>query len=190
VEKSVDANSVKVMKEDVEALEKKVRSRCLHSSFHPLASGEQDLIQVYVPVVQLRSDSTTFHTAGSSPSPAPSPARPRPSTNPSSPLSSKLRAIHLAHSELSSLWAAKKGRIITAWADLSIKELRVQKCKEACNGLVPVGLEGQRDYPEVRFLDVFFLSAVGSAKRLIRHYVVGTHSSVPTSSPPPPTSST
>lgn len=143
---------------------------------------------------QLKSDTAT---TGSTSSPAASPARPRPSTSgtastSSSATSTTLSAIHQAHSELSTLWTEQKGRIITAWAELSIKELRVQKCKDAFAGLVPQTLQGQRDYPEVRrhFRALFPSVRLSQTTPVLIRPCSRSHSSVRTSSLPTRTSST
>ncbi|GAA5864470.1 hypothetical protein JCM8547_005554 [Rhodosporidiobolus lusitaniae] len=77
------------------------------------------------------------------------PPLPRPPP-PSPAFTAQLTAIHSAHSALSELWHTSRGKIITAWAEISIKDLRVQKCRDAFSGVLAPSLQSQRDSPELK----------------------------------------
>ncbi|GAA6034043.1 hypothetical protein JCM8097_000664 [Rhodosporidiobolus ruineniae] len=120
-EKLADAKSVRVMNEEVAMLEKQLKG------------------DLSTPAPQL-SRST------SSPSVVPAPA---PSAD--SPLAEQLTAVHEAYGALTGLWANEKDRLITAWSDLAIKDVRKAKAKDVCEGVVEMGrLDVQREYPELR----------------------------------------
>ncbi|GAA5820289.1 hypothetical protein JCM11251_005559 [Rhodosporidiobolus azoricus] len=127
-EKSADAQSVRIMQEEVEALERKLK----------------------------QGSTSALLPARNSPSPSVSSGR-SPSSSTASSASrgsrrEKLNSIHSSHSTLASLWAdpVKRGRIITTWAEMAIQDVRKQKVKEAFQGVVDLRTrDGQREYPEL-----------------------------------------
>ncbi|GAA5943802.1 hypothetical protein JCM10213_007721 [Rhodosporidiobolus nylandii] len=123
-ERTADQQSVRLMQDECEALEKRLKQDT--SSATP---------------------STPSRAPGVSPSPAQAPTR-APSTS-----NARLAAIHESHASLRDLWANEKGKIITAWAECAIKDVRVAKVKEAFRGIEGFkvgGREEGREFPELR----------------------------------------
>ncbi|GAA6019940.1 hypothetical protein JCM10207_003344 [Rhodosporidiobolus poonsookiae] len=119
--KAADQGSLRVMREEVERLERK-----------------------------LRGDSAPSVPTTPTPAPAVLVSAPPSFSTDSTSSSDPLTAVHSTHSALSSLWTRSSTRLITAWADTAIQSVRVQLVKQACAGVVDLSKRDvQRAYPEL-----------------------------------------